>query len=728
MGRREQPVKPGPLYAFAAGLRELRTATGHTYRALATKAGYSHSALAAAASGESLPTLDVTLAYVGACGGDQAIWEQRWRKLAARLRMTHPGLLPEADSPDPGHDDAADPPSVESLPADDSHPTPAASPPSPTAGPATGVTPLATTDPEQVGPIRIAARLGAGAMGQVFLGRTDAGRPVAVKVVRADLAGDPVFRRRFRRELHALREVTGPHLALLADGDAETDQPWLATVYRPAVSLADAVDTHGPLPAAVVRSLAAGVIDALIAVHEGGIVHRDLKPSNVLLTADGVQVIDFGIAAAAEGTALTATGTHLGSAAYMAPEQAIGGAVGPAADVFALGSLLGYALTGAPPFGEGRADAVVYRVVHEPPELATIDAVTSQDNNLRALIRACLDKDPDTRPTPADLRDTYGLADALSGPGWLPEAVNSSIAEHEAAALAALGAEPPTQHEIDTAAAATTVLPMPAEGVPPAVASPQRGRRMAVRIGLTAAALAVVAAGLVAWRTMDLPAQNRASAPGSGPAATSTSTAPSGSSAAGSSTAASASTPPPSTVTPTLAGASRPTQPQGTAAGGGALAPQNAPVTFSATIGEGCPGNKSPQRVWDSGSSAWPQHTGADGCGGSYYAAASVKNDNTYYWSFATSPVTTGTCDVQVYVPTDGNLTTSANYRVYNGPNAATYVTSFTVDQRDHQGQWVDAGSTAVPTSGGSVQIQLTAHGSGSGSMAAGAITLTCHP
>ena len=129
--------------------------------------------------------------------------------------------------------------------------------------------------------------------------------------------------------------------------------------------------------------------------------------------------------------------------------------------------------------------------------------------------------------------------------------------------------------------------------------------------------------------------------------------------------------------------------------------------------------------MWDSGSAAWAQHAGSDGCGGNYYAAASVKNDNTYHWAFATAPVSTGHCDVQVYVPTAGNLTTSADYRLYTGPNAATYLTSFTIDQRDHQGQFVDAGSQ--PTTGGSLEIELTAHGSGSGSMAAGAITLNCH-
>jgi serine/threonine protein kinase/transcriptional regulator with XRE-family HTH domain len=709
VGRREQPVKPGPLHAFAAGLRELRAATGWTYRALAARAGYSPSALAAAASGQSLPTLEVTLAYVGACGGDQTLWEQRWRELAARLRRTHPGLLPEAGSPDPGHDDVADRPLTEDTPG---------------IGPGTGLRSVDPTDPHRIGPIGIAARLGAGAMGQVFLGRTDAGRPVAVKVVRADLAGDPVFRRRFRRELRALRQAASPHVAPLVDGDAEADRPWLATAYRPAVSLADAVDTHGPLPADVVRSLAAGVVEALVAVHEAGLVHRDLKPSNVLLTADGVQVIDFGIAAAAEGTALTATGTHLGSAAYMAPEQAVAGPVGPATDVFALGSLLGYALTGVPPFGEGRADAVVYRLVHEHPDLAAIDAMTSQDNNLGALVRACLDKNPDTRPTPAQLWDTYGLGEALPGPGWLPEPVNGGITEHEAAALAALDrldAVPPSQHEVD--GAATTVSPLTAGGAP----SVRRGRRAAVRIGLIATALAGVATAVVVWPTTDSSAQHQASPSAGGLTAPATAAAPTSSTSrsstsSGSSTAVSASISQTSTVTsaPT-AGVPAHTAPAGTVQVG-----NPGPAPFSATIGEGC-GTRSPQQVHDSGSSAWAQHTGPDGCGGNYYAVASAKNDNTYYWSFATAPVTTGLCDVQVYVPTAANLTASANYRVYNGPNDATYITSFTIDQRDRQGQWVDAGSP-MSTSGGRLEIQLTAHGSSSGTMTAGAITLTCRP
>jgi hypothetical protein len=280
-------------------------------------------------------------------------------------------------------------------------------------------------------------------MGQVYLGRASTGEPVAVKAVRAELAEDPVFRRRFQRELHALGEVRSPYTGPVADGDADAQRPWLATAYTPAVTLQDAVDAHGPLPPPVVCCLAAAIARALAAIHAADIVHRDLKPSNVLLTADGVQVIDFGIARAAEGTSLTASGAQVGSAAFMAPEQATGGPVGPAADVFALGCLLAYALTGVSPFGGGRTEAVLYRVVHQPPDLALVHALTSADkelDNLGQLISACLDKDPAHRPGAADIPGRYPSAARTPGPGWLPGPVAAMVSRRGAAAAAALRA------------------------------------------------------------------------------------------------------------------------------------------------------------------------------------------------------------------------------------------------------------------------------------------------
>ncbi|MFD0394408.1 serine/threonine-protein kinase [Streptomyces nogalater] len=227
--------------------------------------------------------------------------------------------------------------------------------------------PLQADDPVAVAGYRPAARLGAGGMGRVYLSHTQGGRPVALKVVRPELADDPDFRRRFRREVTAARRVRGAYTAELIDADPDGTPPWLATVYVPGPSLADAVARRGPLPVAAVLWLMAGVAEALRAIHAEGVVHRDLKPSNVLLAADGPRVIDFGIAVAADGTSYTATGSIIGTPAFMAPEQATGGEVTAATDVFALGQTAAFAALGRPLYGEGPGVNVLYRIVHSNP-------------------------------------------------------------------------------------------------------------------------------------------------------------------------------------------------------------------------------------------------------------------------------------------------------------------------------------------------------------------------
>ncbi|MGH3187589.1 MAG: serine/threonine-protein kinase [Streptosporangiaceae bacterium] len=229
-------------------------------------------------------------------------------------------------------------------------------------------------DPPRIGPYRLISVLGSGGMGRVFLGRSAGGRPVAVKVIRADLAANPEFRMRFRREVAAARKVSGLYTALLVDADVDSPVPWLATAYVPGPSLADAVAGHGPLPPASLLVLAAGLAEGLVAIHAVGLVHRDLKPSNVLLADDGPRVIDFGISRAAEASTLTHTGLVIGSPGFMSPEQADGDEVGPASDVFSLGAVLTFAATGHGPFGTGSTAALVYRVVHGPPRLDDVPA------------------------------------------------------------------------------------------------------------------------------------------------------------------------------------------------------------------------------------------------------------------------------------------------------------------------------------------------------------------
>jgi len=216
---------------------------------------------------------------------------------------------------------------------------------------------LPPADGQVIGPYRVLRVLGGGGMGQVFLCLSAGGRLVAVKVIRAELAADPEFRARFRREVAAARKVSGLFTAAVVDADVEGPVPWLATAYVPGPSLAQAVTEYGPLPAASVRALAAGLAESLTAIHGAGVVHRDLKPSNVLLAQDGPRLIDFGISHTAEATSLTRAGFVMGSAGFMSPEQAESGDVGPPSDVFSLGAVLVFAATGEGPFGTGSTSA-----------------------------------------------------------------------------------------------------------------------------------------------------------------------------------------------------------------------------------------------------------------------------------------------------------------------------------------------------------------------------------
>ncbi|MEU1708359.1 serine/threonine-protein kinase [Streptomyces sp. NPDC005706] len=280
--------------------------------------------------------------------------------------------------------------------------------------------PLGADEPAAVGPYRLLGRLGSGGMGRVYLGRSAGGRTVAVKIVHPHFALDEEFRARFRREVEAARRVGGAWTAPVLDADPEAAVPWVATAYAAGPSLAAAVTDGGPLPARTVRALGAGLAEALTAVHELGLVHRDVKPSNVLLTLDGPLLIDFGIARATDGTAsLTSTGVSVGSPGYMSPEQILGKGVTGAADVFSLGAVLAYAATGEPPFPGDSSAALLYKVVHEEPEL---NGLTGE---LREAAAACLAKDPAARPAPAELARRLapeGTARLVAG-GWLPGAL-----------------------------------------------------------------------------------------------------------------------------------------------------------------------------------------------------------------------------------------------------------------------------------------------------------------
>lgn len=263
---------------------------------------------------------------------------------------------------------------------------------------------LQPDDPAEVGRYRLLNRLGEGGMGRVYLGQSPGGRLVAVKLIRAELAGSPDFRRRFAQEVAAARRVSGIFTAPVVDADPDGPRPWLVTAYVPGPSLAEAVAGNGPLRDAALLTLAAGLAEGLSAIHAAGVVHRDLKPSNVLLASDGPRIIDFGISRAGDATLLTQASMVLGSPGFMSPEQAEGREAGPATDIFSLGSVLAFAATGEPPFGTGSASAMLYRVVHGVPSTAGIPG------RLRPLVERCLAKDPAARPGTEELLAELGYA------------------------------------------------------------------------------------------------------------------------------------------------------------------------------------------------------------------------------------------------------------------------------------------------------------------------------
>ncbi|MFI5474792.1 protein kinase [Streptomyces cacaoi] len=327
---------------------------------------------------------------------------------------------------------------------------------------------LRREDPRVVGSFRLHRRLGAGGMGVVYLGSDKKGQRVALKVIRPDLAEDQEFRSRFAREVSAARRIRGGCTARLVAADLDAERPWFATQYVPGPSLHDKVNDEGPLGAAELASIGAALSEGLVAVHEAGVVHRDLKPSNILLSPKGPRIIDFGIAWATGASTLTHVGTAVGSPGFLAPEQVRGALVTPATDVFSLGATLAYASTADSPFGHGSSEVMLYRVVHEEPLLHGVP------DALAPLVRACLAKDPEERPSTLDLslrlkeiatREAQGLADAR------PPAPRAAEADRPTGRLSETGYPERTLRQQSGPG-----TPPPRNGAPPARGSvPSRG-------------------------------------------------------------------------------------------------------------------------------------------------------------------------------------------------------------------------------------------------------------
>ncbi|MFE4257607.1 serine/threonine-protein kinase [Streptomyces sp. NPDC056883] len=379
-------------------------------------------------------------------------------------------------------------------------------------------TELSADDPHEIGGYRLHARLGSGGMGVVYLAHTPGGRPIALKAVRRELASDPEFRQRFAQEVASARRIHGLFTAQVIDSGVEDPTPWLATAYVSGPSLHEVVRRHGPLPARTVLLLLAGIAEALQAIHGAGVVHRDLKPANVLLAGDGPRVIDFGIARAADAAALTGTGLRIGTAAFMAPEQALGHPATPATDVFALGTLAAYVACGIAPFGNGPESSALYRVVHEHPDLTRVP------HELYGLVSWCLAKRPEDRPQPAELIASVRAHPLVSGRpeftgGWLPRQVREELGGGGDTAPPAPAPFQATRTATARPGPADVTPPSPGPHVPAQASVPERGRgrpgrgrRFAVPVALAVAGTLLAAAGAVYY--LDDPADE---APNTGP-------------------------------------------------------------------------------------------------------------------------------------------------------------------------------------------------------------------
>jgi eukaryotic-like serine/threonine-protein kinase len=367
----------------------------------------------------------------------------------------------------------------------------------------------ASDDPTTLGRYRVQSRLGAGGMGRVLLGVDEAGRRAALKVVHSELAADPGFRERFRREVQMAASAPPWFTAPVLDADPDAELPWLATQYVEGPSLQDHVTAQGALAEEGVTALAVRMADGLVALHAAGLVHRDLKPSNVLLADDGPRLIDFGISRAADSTSLTRTGHVMGTPEYMSPEQAGGTRdIGPASDMFALGSLLVFAATGRSPFAADSPAASLYRVVSSQPDLGPLTG------RVREAVQACLAKDPAARPTATQVRGLLRAADAENQAAAEPAQVIP------APTLVGLAPDATMPGGMPTVRPQAPQPGFPASAPPPPVAPPAGRPAWLIPVAAVVAVLLVAGTAVAAVRSAGTAGIPAAAGPTPGPAPT----------------------------------------------------------------------------------------------------------------------------------------------------------------------------------------------------------------
>ncbi|MER7824054.1 serine/threonine protein kinase [Streptomyces sp. NPDC096097] len=477
-----------------------------------------------------------------------------------------------------------------------------------------GAEPLEPEDPRRIGSIPLAGRLGAGGMGRVYLGVRD-GRYVAVKQLLTSVVGeDQDFLRRFGHELDNLARLPAGATAPLLDSDRTATPPWFATAYIPGLTLREAIALHGgPLPARALWLLLREAAAGLAAVHALDMVHRDLKPSNVMLTLDGLTLIDFGVARAAEQSQLTRTGMVVGTPAYMAPEQASGRKrLSGATDVFALGSVLAYAACGQPPFGDESGHGVLYRIVHEEPDL---EPLRDLEPDLAELVAACLDKDPEGRPTATELLEQASAHGPFTDPLW-PAAVTERLTERAAFAAHVQEPDVPTipltgqKTEAEPEPGRSPAPVAPPAPAPAATVRPERAERRRRTRVLLAVLPVVVVAGGTTLAVQHLPytsapqagAANSPSAPVTAPAD------PTASAAGGSPSGTAAPTQPPGQDPAQGGTGAPPAEAAGGVGGAPGTDPGNRPGSGGAQPGSGSAGNSG-----NSGNSGNPANAGGSG-------------------------------------------------------------------------------------------------------------------
>lgn len=363
------------------------------------------------------------------------------------------------------------------------------------------------------GRYRLEERIALGGMGEVWRAHDERlNRTVAVKLLKPELAEQPSFLERFRREAQSAAALSHPNVASVYDYGAVEGRPYIVMEFVAGETLAQRIARMGRIPWPQALDIGVEVAHALAAAHARSLVHRDIKPGNVLLDATGhAKVTDFGIALADQATALTQTGSVVGTASYMAPEQASALPVGPAADIYALGAVLYHAITGHPPYEADHSVAVAMQHISAPVPDIRADNPALPDNVALLLMQA-MDKKPGRRFTSAAAFaaaiEHVRASASVAGSATPPIVVDSAVLAADTRRLQALrravdptAVAPPTQ-ALGPATAGMPVpppLPTPSPGSARGAATTRRmpkGARRAQRrggVGIILAALAVIA-------------------------------------------------------------------------------------------------------------------------------------------------------------------------------------------------------------------------------------------